>query len=171
MSDPATRLPLQAEGAPMEPVKRGRGRPKHQPTPELRAKVCAWLARGMTEDEVAAKIGVAPHTLRKHYRVELDTVLDLQDSEVRKAFLNRCMGFERKGKYYPPSETLLALYARTRLGFVERTEHDHNVRFPIGETITKEVAAAELQRATTALQRHLRVVPTGPAQEPERKAG
>lgn len=48
-------------------------RKKHQPTEKERGQVNAMAAYGVPEDRIALVIGIAPKTLRKHYRRELDT--------------------------------------------------------------------------------------------------
>ena len=50
-----------------------RGRPQFQPTPEQRSQ-CAILAAGrMSEENIAAALGVSRPTLRKHFADELTT--------------------------------------------------------------------------------------------------
>lgn len=51
--------------------KRGRGRPKFEPTPELCKKVELRAALGWAEEDIAREIGVAENTLRKHFAEEL----------------------------------------------------------------------------------------------------
>ncbi len=50
---------------------RSGGRPPHQPTAERCRQVRAMALRGIPHRHIAAVIGVAEHTLRKHYAVEL----------------------------------------------------------------------------------------------------
>lgn len=50
-----------------------RGRPQFKPTPVQRRKVANAVACGMSEDAIALAIGISRPTLRKHFRVELDT--------------------------------------------------------------------------------------------------
>ena len=52
--------------------KRGRGRPPHQPTAKNRRYVESLASYGVPEDDIARVVSVAPHTLRKHYRDQLD---------------------------------------------------------------------------------------------------
>src|SRR3954447_18799584 len=49
------------------------GRPSHKPDSALRRQVEAMAGRGVPEAEIAVVIGIAPKTLRKHFRDELDT--------------------------------------------------------------------------------------------------
>lgn len=48
------------------------GRKAHAPTIKTRAEVKALAGYGVIEDEIAIYIGIAPQTLRKYYREELD---------------------------------------------------------------------------------------------------
>ncbi len=49
------------------------GRPSHNPTERTRGEVSALAGFGTKEDDIAAYLGIAPKTLRKHYSVELRT--------------------------------------------------------------------------------------------------
>ena len=51
------------------------GRPQHQPTAELRAKVTAMAVAGCSQQLISDIIGINRDTLRKHYREELDSAL------------------------------------------------------------------------------------------------
>ena len=48
-------------------------RKPHAPTEKTRIEVKALAGFGVIEDEIALYIGIAPKTLRKYYRTELDT--------------------------------------------------------------------------------------------------
>jgi len=50
-----------------------RGRPKHEPTPELRAKVEAWASVLISHERIARLVGISENTLRRHYKAELET--------------------------------------------------------------------------------------------------
>src|SRR3954469_8201467 len=49
------------------------GRPSFQPSPSQRQTVEAMAGCGVPEADIAVVIGIAPKTLRKHFRGELDT--------------------------------------------------------------------------------------------------
>lgn len=57
-----------AEPAPARP----RGRPKFEPTDKMRGEVEALSATGFTQSQISEYTGIAPKTLRKHFRRELD---------------------------------------------------------------------------------------------------
>ena len=60
-------LASEAAGTPS----RSGGRPPHQPTAERCSQVRAMAMRGIPHRHIAAIIGIAEHTLRKHYATEL----------------------------------------------------------------------------------------------------
>ena len=49
-----------------------RGRPPHQPTTRDRTYVESLASYGVPEDDIARVVGIAPHTLRKHYRDQIE---------------------------------------------------------------------------------------------------
>src|SRR5882724_9996702 len=49
------------------------GRPSFQPTPSQRQMVEAMAGCGIPETDIATVVGIAPKTLRKRFRPELDT--------------------------------------------------------------------------------------------------
>ena len=53
------------------PVNKG-GRPPHEPDERTRAIVESAVAFGITQDDMAAHLGINGDTLRKHYRKELN---------------------------------------------------------------------------------------------------
>lgn len=52
------------------------GRPAHKPTEEIRQRVKSEIAMGVTQETVAAGIGISVDTLSKYYREELDTATE-----------------------------------------------------------------------------------------------
>lgn len=52
-------------------MRRGPGRPRHKPTPELRAKVRQLRAEGASHPMICAAIGITGPTLVLHYHKEL----------------------------------------------------------------------------------------------------
>lgn len=48
---------------------------EHKPTEVTREQIKSLLAFGITQEDVAAYIGIDPKTLRKHYREEIDKAL------------------------------------------------------------------------------------------------
>lgn len=58
-------------GHPLDIPRRGPGRPRHVPTPELRATVRALRAEGASQPTICAAIGITGPTLVLHYYEEL----------------------------------------------------------------------------------------------------
>jgi hypothetical protein len=54
-------------------VTRARGRPAHEPTPQLRRRVSIAAAGGMSQEAIAIALNISAPTLRKAYRAELST--------------------------------------------------------------------------------------------------
>lgn len=74
-----TNLPAEIQPAEAKPkarkagaLKRGRGRPEHVPTKVTRNQVLHFCGMGMTHKQISLLLGIAPVTLAKHYRQELD---------------------------------------------------------------------------------------------------
>lgn len=58
-------------GYPLDIPRRPPGRPRHVPTPELRATVRALRAEGASQPTICAALGLTEPTLRLHYHEEL----------------------------------------------------------------------------------------------------
>lgn len=65
-------FPRDLFGEPMRPP-RGKGRPRHEPTEQLRAKVRGLRLAGRTQPEIAAAIGLTVPTLALNYASELES--------------------------------------------------------------------------------------------------
>ena len=66
---PAKRKPRKSK---TDVAKRSRGRPEHEPTKVTRNQVLHFCGMGMTHKQISLLLGIAPVTLAKHYRQELD---------------------------------------------------------------------------------------------------
>ncbi len=60
-------------GLPIRPGHGQRGRPRHVPTPELRARVIDLREAGAGQAAIAEALGVTIPTLRLHYPAETGT--------------------------------------------------------------------------------------------------
>ena len=60
-------------GFPLYPGHGRRGRPRHVPTPELRARVRNMRADGINQSAIAAAVGISIPTLHMHYFDELES--------------------------------------------------------------------------------------------------
>ena len=66
--------------------------PPHQPSPLHRRQVEIMAACGVPETDVARAVGIAPKTLRKHYRRELDLGHVKASRKVAAALLRKATG-------------------------------------------------------------------------------
>jgi hypothetical protein len=57
----------------MEEPTRKPGQPKFEPSDEQRKLAEAMAAYGIPQEDIAKVVGIAPKTLRDHFRHELDT--------------------------------------------------------------------------------------------------
>ncbi len=105
---------------------RKNGRPPHQPSDHLR-NVVRYLVVGYGERQadIAKHLGVAPHTLRKHYRTELDQAKgDIDAAAIQTLVLKMLGGPKRE---WDKSDTAcLLFYCKTRLGFREAPQELHH---------------------------------------------
>lgn len=60
-------------GHAIEQKREARGRPRHMPTAELRARVMSLHAEGLNQPNIAKAIGISLPTLLLNYPVELDS--------------------------------------------------------------------------------------------------
>lgn len=91
-------------------------RPSHQPTERTRQQVEMLVSFGLTQDAIAAIIGIHDETLRKHYAHELDhgrakVVAQVANSLVKKALSDRT-----------DSVSAAKFYLQSQGGWQERSE-------------------------------------------------
>ncbi len=80
---PPRKIPKAAPKPLKDPgPKPDRGGVAHVATPERRAAVSAATATFMTQELIAQQMGITVKTLRKHYRIELDTALQRANATV-----------------------------------------------------------------------------------------
>jgi hypothetical protein len=106
---------------------RSGGRPPHQPTAERRKQARAMALRGIPHRHIAAVIGVAEHTLRKHYAAEL--AAGMADGAVWTA--DRIRALAEKG-HWPALKQMAAIY----LDWTDKV--DHRVTAPDGGPLQAE---------------------------------
>jgi len=63
---------------------------KHEPTEEQRRTVEAMCSYGIPQEDIAAVIGIDVKTLRKHYRVELDTATAKANAKIAQMLYKKC---------------------------------------------------------------------------------
>jgi hypothetical protein len=64
-------------------------RPQHQPTDEQRRQVMTLAGLGITQDQIASLLRLAPKTLRLRYRRELDTGATEANVRVARSLFNK----------------------------------------------------------------------------------
>ena len=67
-------------------------RPEYQPTEKDRSTVQTMTAYGIPQGEIAVVLGIAPQTLRKHFRFELDTAASQANARVAAALYKKATG-------------------------------------------------------------------------------
>ncbi len=114
-------------GAVVGTPSRSGGRPPHQPTAERCRQARAMALRGIPHRHIAAIIGVAEHTLRKHYATELAE--GMADGAVWTA--DRIRSLAEKG-HWPALKQMAAIY----LDWSDKV--DHRVTGPDGGPLQAE---------------------------------
>jgi len=94
-------------------------RQPHKPTPETRAQVEALCGYGITEDEISTYIGIAPKTLRKHYRHELDTAVVKANALVARSLHGQATGGNVAAAIF---------WLKVRAGWSEKRPEDNDNR-------------------------------------------
>ena len=91
-------------------------RPPFHPTDEQRQKVRMFAGLGIPQQDIAKALQVAPHTLRKHFRHELDC----GSIEANAHVANALFKMAKSGKH--PAATIF--WMKTRCGWRERPSSD-----------------------------------------------
>jgi hypothetical protein len=108
-------------------------RPPYQPTPAETKQVEALAAYGISEDDIARVIGIAPKTLRKHFRQELDTGHIKANAKVAENLFRKATGTGRE------AVTAAIFWLKTRARWTEPRGPE-----PLGK---KEAAQGQAQTA------------------------
>ena len=75
-------------------------RPKFEPTPEQREHVKNMATVALNHDHMAAKLKIAPKTLRKHFRQELDQGFATGNFQLSVALFKKAMSGDTKALIY-----------------------------------------------------------------------
>lgn len=102
---------------------------KHEPTAEKRASVQSLAQFGIPQAQIAAHIGISEPTLRAHYRAELDAGALAANLKVATNLFNFAAG--QKGGM-KEQVTAGIFWAKTRMGWKETQDVNHNVNFTAG---------------------------------------
>ena len=93
--------------------KRSGGKPEHKPTKAKRALVRAAVVLKMKQTDIAAGLGIAYTTLRKHYAEELKSGKLNFDMKAMTAMGRRILSSD------PRDNNIKIFYAKTMLGMTE----------------------------------------------------
>ena len=93
-------------------------RPSFTPTPEQRRSVKLMAGLGLRQEDIALIVEIAPRTLRKHFRKELDRGM----AEANAKVLQTLFGMATSGKNTPAT----IFWSKTRCGLRERREADEH---------------------------------------------
>jgi hypothetical protein len=85
------------------------GRPKHKPTDHQRHQVAVMAGFGLRQADVADLLGIAPKTLRKCYRYELDTGAITANAKVAQSLFDNATRHN--------NVTAQIFWARARMGW------------------------------------------------------
>jgi hypothetical protein len=102
-------------------TKRPRGRPAHQPDDESRKLVLAMARVGVTENDIALATAIAPKTLRKHYRKELDTGHILANAKVGNSLYQHATGTAKNSTANSTVQAAI-FWAKTRMCWKESAQ-------------------------------------------------
>src|ERR1700682_4943510 len=111
---------------------------KHQPNEETRKTVQAKAGYGIPHDDIATVIGISPHTLREHYRKELDTGHIIANSKVAQNLFKIATGEGRE------AVTAAIFWLKTRANWSEYTASPPAKLAPLGK---KEQASIDAEDA------------------------
>ena len=89
------------------------GRKPFEPTKEQNAEVLTMALSGTPEDEIARVIGIAPKTLRKHFRETLDTAHTRANARVAGSLYSAAIA---------GNVTAQIFWCKTRLGWREKQD-------------------------------------------------
>lgn len=109
------------------------GRPEHQPTPERRQQVESMAGFGIIEDDIARSVGIAPKTLRKHYREELDLGHIKANAAVAQSLYKKALGDGTS------AVTAAIFWLKTQAGWKETLVNEH--RGSLSLNVTPDDAA------------------------------
>ena len=108
------------------------GRPSFEATPAQRQMVEAMAGCGIPETDIATVVGIAPKTLRKHFRPELDTGHIKANAKVAGNLYRIATGSGRE------AVTAAIFWLKTRAGWCDPTSLR---QYPMGRKEAQQLAA------------------------------
>lgn len=142
-------------------IKRGRGRPPHQPSRKGRKYVASMASVGLTQEEMAAVLEISVETLVKHFATELATAAVAANEAVGKSLWMQAVGGPKRDwtKAIPAAGIW---WSKTRMRWKEPLA-EHRLSGPGGGPIQSEgVSAREvIERELARLSDRARAKPGG----------
>ena len=100
---------------------------KHEPTVETRSTVQALASVGTPQDDIAKIIGIAKHTLLKHYRKELDTAMAMANASIAQTLF----------KQAKDGNTSAAIFwLKCRAGWSEKQQIEHSGEIAVKQQLS-----------------------------------
>lgn len=119
-------------------------KPEYQPTEEGRRMVMAMSGYGIPHVEIALVVGIAPKTLRKHFRHELDTGHINANAKVAESLYNKAIGDGSS------AVTAAIWWTKAQMGWREKVEHEHGITDTLAEVLQAiDGASRGLPQATS----------------------
>jgi hypothetical protein len=115
------------------------GRPPHQPSETTQRLVELASGCGIIEDDIALILGIAPHTLRKHYADELRRGMATANLKVAKNLFRIATGTGRE------AVTAAIFWTKVRMGW---SEYGPAPRSPLGKKEEAQRQGVEAGRGT-----------------------
>jgi len=92
-------------------------KPSFKPNEQQRQMVEQYSATGTTQENISLVLGIDVKTLRKHFRVELDTAAIKANANVGGKLYNKAMA----------GDTTAAIWwSKSRMGWKEKSEVEHS---------------------------------------------
>ena len=88
----------------------------HEPDEKTRATVEAMVSYGIPHEDIAKVIGIDDKTLRKHYRIEIDTASAKANAQVAQRLYKKCMGDDTAS---------IIFWLKTRAKWAETIKQEH----------------------------------------------
>lgn len=96
--------------------KRGRGRPRFEPTDYMRKQVKSMAGIGLPQDDIARVMGITAPTLRRHFRTELNVGQADTINRVAQSLVSKALG---------GNVTAQIFFLKVRAGWKETQVHEH----------------------------------------------
>lgn len=97
----------------------------HKPDDKTRATVEAMVSYGIPHEDIAKVIGIDDKTLRKHYRLEIDTASAKANAQVAQRLYKKCMADDTAS---------IIFWLKTRAKWAETAQVD------VAQTVTYNVS-------------------------------